>query len=304
MNKYLIFISMLSLFSGLTSPPEALAGSVKGRILENDGRIAIYNFHADEFMEITYRIGGRYDENGLSLIKHVMRSREDDSTHPIDKGVIELMDHLQDHFGAETVEVISGYRSPAYNASLRNSRKGVAAESLHTKGMAVDMHLDEVGEEELFDYVKKLGIGGAGLYPRYAFVHADVGPRRIWEEKPPEERMLVGTDNNPNPAWTAVTDKDVYRPGDELSVLITNNDYGKLSLVRNIWYEYFRKGGWRVRENLIKEKKGAKLDVGESLTYSWKIPADQGLGKYRLVVFTSKDFNIPPAYSNEFYIRK
>lgn len=303
MINFIKYIGILSLAIALLLPARANAGMVKGRNLKNDGKIAIYNYHSDDFAEVTYRQGRKYDQNALSLIKYLMRSRGNDSMHSIDIGIIELMDHLQDHFGAETVEVISGYRSPKYNKTLRLEGRGAASESLHMKGKAVDLHLDEVSEEELYRYVKKLGIGGAGLYPRYAFVHADVGPRRTWEEEAPKERILVGSENNPNPAWTAVTDKNVYRPGDTVSVIITNNGYEKIRFLKNIWYEYFRRGGWRERENLIKEKKSKKLDVGETMTYTWKIPDNQGLGKYRLVLFTSKDFNIPPAYSNEFYIR-
>jgi hypothetical protein len=213
------------------------------------------------------------------------------------------MDHLQDHFGAETVEVISGFRSQDFNEMLRVSGRGAASESLHKKGMAVDLHIDEVSEEAVFEYVKKVGVGGAGFYPRYAFVHADVGPRRTWQEERPAERVLVGTDNNPNPAWTAITDRNVYRPGETVSVVVTNNGYERIKFSKNIWYERFRKGDWRERENLLKEKRSVKLDTGETVDYSWKTPADQGLGKYRLVFFTSRDFKIPPVYSNEFYIR-
>lgn len=298
-NKF----SSLLLLCILTCPTIARAGVVKGRNLSNDGKLALFSYHTKDYVEATYRAGGKYDPEAIKAIEHAMRSRGDDKTHRIDIGIIELMDNLQDHFGAETVEVISGYRSPGYNELLRVSGRGAASESLHTKGEAVDIHLDEVGEEELYGYVKKLGIGGAGLYPRYAFVHADVGPRRTWEEPQLDKRVLVGTENNPNAAWTAVTDRNIYRPGDTVSVVITNNDYNKLKFAKNVWYERFRKGDWRERENLTKEKRSVKLDVGETVEYSWKTSADQGLGKYRLVFFTSKDFNIPPVYSNEFYIR-
>jgi len=297
-------ISILTLIAVLICPLAAHSGELKGKNLSNDGRLAIFSYHTKDYVEATYRVGGRYDPEGVKAIEYAMRSRGDGETHKIDIGVIELMDHIQDHFGAETVEVISGYRSSGFNEMLRDSGRGAASESLHTKGMAVDLHLDEVSEEALFNYVKKLGIGGAGFYPRYAFVHADVGPRRTWEEASPEKRVLVGTDNNPNPAWTALTDKNVYTPGETVSVVITNSSYEKIKFSKNVWYERFRKGDWRERENLIKDKKSVKLGTGETIDYAWETPADQGLGKYRLVFFTSRDFNIPPVYSNEFYIRK
>lgn len=296
-------IGVLTLMTILTFPLIAHSGTVKGKNLSNDGRLAVFSYHTKDYVEATYRSGGKYDPEAIRAIEYAMRSRGDGKTHEIDIGVIELMDHIQDHFGAETVEVISGYRSTGFNDMLRVSGRGAASESLHTKGMAVDLHLDEVSEDELYRYVKRLGVGGAGFYPRYAFVHADVGPRRNWEEAPPEKRILVGTDNNPNAAWTALTDRNVYRPGDKIAVVVTNNNYDKLKFSKNVWYERFRKGNWSERKNLTKEKESVKLDVGESVDYSWDAPADQGLGKYRLVFFTSRDFKIPPVYSNEFYIR-
>lgn len=284
-------------------PPDGVAGRVKGKNLSNDGKLAIFSYHTGEYAEITYRSGGKYDQEALKAIEMVMRSRGDDKTHPIDIGVIEIIDHLQDHFGAETIEVISGYRSPKYNETLRMNGRGAASESLHMKGMAVDLHVDEVSDEAVFNYVKKLGLGGAGLYRRYAFIHADVGPHRTWSEEPLGKRVLVGTENSPNAAWTAITDRDLYRPGDTVSVTITNNEYKELKFTKNIWYERFRKGGWKEREMLVRNKGTVNLDVGETLDHSWKIPADQGLGKYRLVFFPSKDLKVPPFYSNEFYIR-
>ena len=172
------------------------------------------------------------------------------------------------------------------------------------QGLAADIHFDEVDEGELFEYVRQLGIGGAGVYPRYLFVHADVGEPRAWQEPPAPKRELIGTENNLNPAWAAVTDKNAYRPGDEVLVAITNNDYAAQHFATNVWIERFRKGEWS--EHVLIEKGGrtVKLEQGASTSYAWKIPADRARGKYRLVFFASKDLSLPPAFSNEFYVRR
>ncbi len=304
MNKLFYYINVLAVISFFACPPAAAAGLIKGKELTNDGRIALFNYHEKDFLEVTYRDGNKYNHDALKKIEYMMRSRVDGKTHKIDIGLIELMDHIQDHFEADTVEVISGYRSPAYNNSLIENNRGAASESLHTKGKACDIHLDEVSETKLFEYLKHLQIGGVGFYPIFAFVHADVGPHRVWEGAEPKERQLIGTENNPNAAWTAVTDKNAYVPKEVVRVEITNNDYGVLKFSKNVWYERFRKGDWRERKNILKKKKAIQLKVGDSTSFTWSIPDDRGLGKYRLVFFTSKDFNIPPVYSNEFYIRK
>lgn len=267
------------------------------------GEIAIYNFHENEYVKIRYRDGQKILPDGIKEIEHIMRSRGDGSTHKIDLRLIEILDKIQHHFNAETVELISGYRSPAYNNSLIETGHGAARESLHKQGMASDIHLDEVDEEALFNYVASLGIGGAGIYPRYNFVHVDAGPPRTWREAPAKERVLVGTQNNPNPAWAAITDRNVYKPGEQFSVDVKNSDYGTQRFVPNIWIERFRKGQWTEQTQLSKSGPAKKLDQGEGATWKWEIPKDQPLGKYRLVIFASKDLSLSPAYSNEFYVR-
>ncbi len=298
MNRNFLYFLLFILFAGL---PGSIAQALEP--LKNDGKIAIFNYHEQEFSEISYRNGKFYQKDGLKQIDQLLRSR-DGRVHSIDRRLIELIDHLQDHFGAETVEVISGYRSPAYNRSLRMNGRDVAGESLHMKGIAADIHIDEIDEETLFDYVRSLGLGGVGLYPRYAFVHIDVGPVRTWRGKPVEKRILVGTENNPNAAWAAITDRNHYVRNEKLTVAVTNNGYERERLTPIVWIERFRKGRWGDQRK-IRKMASARLKPGQSQTLTWTIPEDQPLGKYRLVIFPSTDFTTtPPMFSNEFYVRK
>ncbi|MFH0798883.1 MAG: DUF882 domain-containing protein [Pseudomonadota bacterium] len=270
---------------------------------ESTGRLSIYNFHEDEYLDIVYKEGGKYRPEALKEISRLMRSRGDGTERPVDPRLIELIDQIQHHFGAETVELISGYRSPSYNRSLSLGGRGVASESLHMRAQAADIHLDEIREEELFNYAKKLGVGGAGIYPRFAFVHVDVGPPRTWQEGRAQSRVLVGTQNNPNSSWSMLTDKDIYARGEALSSKITNGDYRKGRLVKNVWIERFRRGKWSDQTRLEEKPSVVSLEPNEATEYGWRIPDEQPFGKYRLVIFTSKDFSIPPVYSNEFYIK-
>lgn len=281
----------------------ATPASAAAMHLKNDGRIALFGYHEGKYLDATYRVDNRYDLNALAEISQLMRSR-DESGLKIDSRLIELIDHIQDHFGAETIEVISGYRSPKYNRSLKMEGRGVAEESLHMEGKAADIHLDEVREEDVFEYVKGLGVGGTGLYPRHNFVHVDVGRVRSWREAPPGGRILVGTENNPNPLWAPGTDKDVYERGDTVEVEIANVGYERQRLIMNVWLERFQRGEWSEHVKLTKRVRTTRLSQGELARYKWMIPDNQPFGKYRLVIFANKDFSIPPAYSNEFYIKK
>lgn len=294
-------LALFSLLAACFLAPRAIAGQSR---LAGDGKIAIYSYHEGEYLEISYREGRNYRPDALKKLSHAMRSRGDGAERAIAVRLIELLDHLQDRFGAETVEIVSGYRSPSHNRSLALEGHAVARESLHMLGQAADIHMDEVREEDLFAYIKGLGMGGAGLYPRFDFVHVDVGSPRSWQEAAPKERVLIGTENNPNPAWAAVTGKDIYSRGETLLLTIANSDYRDRTLVKNIWIERFRRGDWCDETRLERSPAKSALPPGGSAEYEWRIPNDQPHGKYRLVIFTSRDFSVPPAYSNEFYVKR
>ena len=81
---------------------------------------------------------------------------------------------------SEELNIISGYRSPQTNASLRAKSKGVAKRSYHMKGMAVDIRVPNRNVGKVYDAAMDLRVGGVGYYPRSDFVHIDVGPVRRW----------------------------------------------------------------------------------------------------------------------------
>jgi uncharacterized protein YcbK (DUF882 family) len=246
-----------------------------------DGKLSLYRFHTDDAVEVVIHSNGNYNEEELAIVDKIMRCRGNNSVHKIDRRLIDLIDHIQDHFGADTVEIISGYRSPEFNKDLKESGRGVASESLHMKGMAADIHIDEVSEEAVWKYVKSLGAGGAGFYPCYDFVHVDVGRRAVWAEADCAQRKLVGLDNNPNPEWKITTNKNNYRLGDVIT--FTSN---KQALSKKAHLEKFCRGVWN-----------KQMDID---FVSGKFEAkDLPCGKYRIV----HQIN-PPAYSNEFYIKK
>jgi uncharacterized protein YcbK (DUF882 family) len=291
------FLSLLLLCLFASSSLAAAPGKMGG-----DGHILIYNYQTGEFGEETYRTSRGYDKDALEKIYSLLKS-PDGQVIKIPTALIELLNDIQEHFGAETVEIISGYRSPSYNKTLRSNGRNVASESWHTKGMAADIHLDEISEESVRDYVMSLKRGGVGFYPALNFVHADLGPVRTWQEADSKERVLVGVQANPNESWRVITDKNKYHQGDVIKATVTNAGYEKMVLTTNVWYERFRKGDWTEHMLLNKQKKKYKVKPQESVDFEFKAN-ELPFGKYRLVIFTSKDFSIPPAYSNEFYIKK
>ena len=277
-------------------------GVVAGQDDSGDGKISFYNYQLDEVFDGTYRQNGKYDNKVLDQINHVMRS-PDGKVSPISVKLIEILDKIQDHFNIDTIEIISGYRSPQYNKDLKTLGRTVAKESMHLKGMAADIHLDEITEQGMREYVISMNAGGVGFYPEYNFVHVDVGSQRSWGEANNSKRKLIGTEANPNNAWAAITDKNVYFKGDLINLEIKNISYESMRLTKNLWYEYFKKGKWAEHQPIEKNKQSVKIKPNDSVKIVWN-PEGMPFGKYRIVVFTSKDFSVPPIISNEFYIKK
>ena len=146
-----------------------------------DGKITLVDTHTGERLAIVYRDArGRYHDAALTAVNHTLRCHGDGLKIPISLKLVELIDNIQDHFGAEEVRVVSGYRSHEHNAALRRRSKRVAHNSLHIQGLAMDIRMSGVSKVALAKYARSLKAGGVGLYRRSNFIHIDVGPVRNW----------------------------------------------------------------------------------------------------------------------------
>lgn len=78
------------------------------------------------------------------------------------------------------VQLISGYRSLQTNNELRRKSSGVAKQSYHTRGQAMDFHIEGLQLSNVRKAALKMGAGGVGYYPKSNFIHIDTGPVRTW----------------------------------------------------------------------------------------------------------------------------
>ena len=92
------------------------------------------------------------------------------------------LNQLQGRLGFRNAEilVLSGYRSAKTNAAMRRNHRGVASNSFHIRGQAVDFQVSGVPLAKVRDAALSLNNGGVGYYPRSNFVHVDTGPVRTW----------------------------------------------------------------------------------------------------------------------------
>ena len=139
------------------------------------------HLHTGEHLAVEYFRGGQFQPEALAAVNHVLRDFRTGDVHVIDPALCDLLFGLARATDtSQPFQVISGYRSPATNAMLRQKSEGVAAGSLHMSGRAIDIRLADVPLVSLRNAALAIGRGGVGFYPSSDFVHVDTGPQRRW----------------------------------------------------------------------------------------------------------------------------
>lgn len=162
---------------------EAMAAAFRAGNASSGGsrRIAFRNTHTGETFSGVYRIGNKYLPDAFERINYVLRDHRSDDVFPIDPRVMDIIYSVHQMTGQnEPYDVLSGYRCPKSNAKLRRASNGVAKNSLHMTGQAIDLRLPNFSTARLRDLAKSLKAGGVGYYRRSNFVHMDSGDVRSW----------------------------------------------------------------------------------------------------------------------------
>ena len=144
-------------------------------------QLEFYNLHTGESLRAVYWESGHYLADALAEIDYVLRDFRTGDVRSIDPALLDLIHRLRLVMECDRpVHVISGYRCPATNAMLARRSNGVAKNSYHVKGMAIDLRLPERDLKDLRTAALTLAGGGVGYYPKSDFVHMDTGPVRTW----------------------------------------------------------------------------------------------------------------------------
>ena len=167
---------------GFMSAAGLLAAPVfAARHRSGERALSLSNTHTGERVCAVYWADGSYLDAGLDSINNVLRDHRTGAVCGMDTGLLDLLFVLHSTLGGrEAFQVISGYRSPATNAALHAGSSGVARNSFHIRGMAIDIRLPGCELAELHRAALSLSAGGVGYYPDSDFVHVDTGPVRNW----------------------------------------------------------------------------------------------------------------------------
>lgn len=135
-----------------------------------------------ETTRIIYWVPGEgYIRESLDEVSWALRDRRTNTARLYDPHVLDQLYalRLQLAYGKPT-HALSGYRSPQTNSMLRRQQRGVAKDSFHMKGKAIDIRMPGVSTSNIRRAALSLKAGGVGYYSRSNFVHIDSGQVRSW----------------------------------------------------------------------------------------------------------------------------
>jgi uncharacterized protein YcbK (DUF882 family) len=171
--------------------------------------IYLYYTHTKETARIVFKRNGQYVQQGLNDLNYFLRDWRRNEPTKMDPQLFDLIWEVYQEVGAtQPINVVSAYRSPATNEMLRETSSGVAENSQHTKGHAMDFFIPGIPLAKLRAVAMRKQVGGVGYYPTSGspFVHLDTGSVRAWprmtraqlkEIFPDGKTMHLPTDGTP-----------------------------------------------------------------------------------------------------------
>ena len=170
------------LLKGLAALPLALpfSSATAGTAGTAKYQLKFRHTHTDELLDVVFRDNRGYIAPAIQRMNWLLRDHRSGEMIHMDPQLFDILHALRARCGGETFEIISGYRSPLTNASLRSHRRGVAKNSLHMDGRAIDVRLVGFDTARLSQAAVDLGLGGVGYYPKADFLHVDTGDFRTW----------------------------------------------------------------------------------------------------------------------------
>jgi len=162
-----------------------------------DRALNVLNVHTNQQATVVYKRGGRYDPAGLKQLNYLMRDWRRNEPTNMDPKLYDLIWEVYKQSGSrQPIHVVCGYRSPATNGMLRSRSRGVAKQSQHMLGKAMDFYFPDVPLPKLRAIGLRMQVGGVGFYPTSGspFVHMDTGSVRHWPKMTREQLVRVFPD--------------------------------------------------------------------------------------------------------------
>lgn len=172
-------MSIMTAAAALICPRKSVASIGTRPISEK--KLTFYNIHFDEYLETVYWHEDHYIPESLADINYIFRDRTTGKVMEIHPELLDLLFDVRQLLDTrKPFHIVSGYRTPRANAYLKKTTRGVAWNSLHMYGKAVDIRLPGSSLNSIRRAATELRLGGVGYYPQSNFVHLDTGSVRYW----------------------------------------------------------------------------------------------------------------------------
>jgi len=153
-------------------------------------RLNLANPHTGETFSGIYR-----DDNGpiprvMDELSVFLRDFHSGEKIAIDVGVLDFLSSVMQAVGQTQAMILSAYRTRQTNAMLAKTHFGVAGNSQHLYGRALDVHFGD-NLAEAMKTARAMQCGGVGWYPHSGFMHIDTGPVRNWDLDHPKLVTLI-----------------------------------------------------------------------------------------------------------------
>jgi len=163
-------------------PPTTLPASAVTS--SGDRTLTFHHTHTGLTQSFTFKRNGQYDKAVLKQMNVFLADWRTKEPTNMDPALFDLLWQIYNAVdGKQPINIVSSYRSPKTNAKLRSVKgSGVAENSQHMKGKAMDIFIPGVNLSKLRETAMKFQVGGVGFYPTSGspFVHVDTGSVRAW----------------------------------------------------------------------------------------------------------------------------
>ncbi|NVK37432.1 MAG: DUF882 domain-containing protein [Gammaproteobacteria bacterium] len=148
---------------------------------ENERILKLHNLHTGERTQATYWYKGEYLVEGLAEIYFLMRDHRANKVAAMDLSLLDELHGIQQKLETQKeIILLSGYRSQETNDALRRTHEGVAKNSFHMQGRALDFRIPGISTRYVHKATLAQSDGGVGYYRRSGFIHLDTGRKRHW----------------------------------------------------------------------------------------------------------------------------
>ena len=174
-RRTVIGLALTGLVATATVAPPADVRAADAR------QLSFFHTHTQQSLDVVYYQNGEYVDSALDEIDRFLKDFRTGDVAEMDPKLLDTLYDLRNELGSdETFEVISAYRSPKTNEMLRGKSGGVARNSQHLLGNAIDVRLRGIKTVNLRDKALEMQRGGVGYYQKSDFVHLDTGRVRRW----------------------------------------------------------------------------------------------------------------------------